>query len=82
MKKIALMGVIMGSLSWVARRPPSVPVPQVRTLLVDESRPPLQEEIEKGIRHLATSIAEAQQHWAAEKKRRQAAQKRKQKRGY
>lgn len=82
MKKIALMGAIMGSLSWVARRPPTVPVPQVRALLVDETRPPIQEEIERGMRHLATSIAEAQQHWAAEKKRRQAAQKRKQKRGY
>lgn len=82
MKKIALMGALMGSLSWVARRPPTVPVPQVRTLLVSDTRPPAQEEIEQGIRRLATSIAEAQQHWATEKKRRQAAHKRKQKRGY
>jgi len=82
MKKIALMGALMGSLSWVARRPPTVPVPQVRTLLVSDTRPPAQEEIEQGIRRLATSIAEAQQHRATEKKRRQAAHKRKQKRGY
>ena len=75
MKKIALMGAIMGSLSWVARRQPTVPVPQVRTLLVDETRPPAQEEIERGMRRLATSIADV-------KKQRQAAQKRKQKRGY
>ena len=72
MKKIALMGAIMGSLSWIARRPPTVPVPQVRTLLVDETRPPAQEEIEQGIRRLATSNADV-------KKQRQAAQKRKQK---
>jgi len=72
MKKIALMGAIMGSLSWVVRRPPTVPVPQVRTLLVDETRPPAQEEIEQGIRRLATSNADV-------KKQRQAAQKRKQK---
>lgn len=69
MKKIALMGAIMGSLSWVARRPPTVPVPQVRTLLVDENRPPLQEDIEQGIRRLATNIPDL-------KKQRQAAQKR------
>ena len=69
------MGAIMGSLSWVARRPPTVPVPQVRTLLVDETRPPVQEEIEQGIRRLATSNTDV-------KKQRQAAQKRKQKRGY
>ncbi|MDH2069449.1 hypothetical protein [Pantoea sp. GD03673] len=75
MKKIALMGAIMGSLGWVARRPPTVPVPQVRTLLVDETRPPAQEEIKQGIRRLATSNADV-------KKQRQAAQKRKQKRGY
>lgn len=75
MKKIALMGALMGSLSWVARRPPTVPVPQVRTLLVGDTRPPAQEEIEQGIRRLATNIAEAKQQ-------RQAAQKRKQKRGY
>jgi len=82
MKKIALMGALMGSLSCIARRPPTVPVPQVRTLLVGDTRPPAQEEIEQGIRRLATSIAEAQQHRSAEKKRRQAAHKRKQKRGY
>lgn len=75
MKKIALMGAIMGSLSWVARRPPTVPVPQVRALLVAETRPPVQEEIEQGIRRLATDIAGV-------KKQRQAAHKRKQKRGY
>ena len=68
MKKIALMGALMGSLSWVARRPPTVPVPQVRTLLVGDTRPPAQEEIEQGIRRLATNIAEAKQQ-------RQAAQK-------
>lgn len=75
MKKIALMGAIMGSLSWIARRPPTVPVPQVRTLLVAETRPPVQEEIEQGIRRLATDITGV-------KKQRQAVQKRKQKRGY
>jgi len=75
MKKIALMGAIMGSLSWIARRPPTVPVPQVRTLLVDVTRPPVQEEIEQGIRHLATDFE-------CVKKQRQAAQKRKKKRGY
>lgn len=74
MKKIALMGVIMGCLSWVARRPPSVPVPQVRTLLVDEIRPPVTEATEQTPR-LATSSTDT-------KKQRQAAQKRKQKRGY
>ena len=68
MKKIALMGALMGSLSWVARRPPTVPVPQVRTLLVGDTRPLAQEEIEQGIRRLATNIAEAKQQ-------RQAAQK-------
>ncbi|EFM17715.1 hypothetical protein [Pantoea sp. aB] len=75
MKKIALMGAIMGSLSWIARRPPTVPVLQVRTLLVAETRPPVQEEIEQGIRRLATDIT-------GMKKQRQATQKRKQKRGY
>lgn len=74
MKKIALMGAIMGSLSWVARRPPTVPVPQVRTLLVDEIRPPVAEPTDKTPR-LATSSTEV-------KKQRQAAQKRKQDRGY
>jgi len=75
MKKIALMGALMGGLSWIARRPPTVPVPQVRTLLVGESKPPVQEEIERQIHRLATRSAEAKQQ-------RQAAQKRKQKRGY
>ena len=71
MKKIALMG----GLSWIARRPPTVPVPQVRTLLVGESKPPVQEEIERQIHRLATDITGV-------KKQRQAAQKSKQKRGY
>ncbi|WP_425013429.1 hypothetical protein [Pantoea agglomerans] len=71
MKKIALME----GLNWIARRPPTVPVPQVRTLLVGESKPPVQEEIERQIHRLATSSAEAKQQ-------RLAAQKRKQKRGY
>ncbi|WP_039661238.1 hypothetical protein [Pantoea sp. MBLJ3] len=75
MKKIALMGAIMGSLSWIARRPPTFPVPQVRTLVVEETRPTVQEEIEQGIRRLATNNAGV-------KKQRQAAQKRKQKRDY
>lgn len=74
MKKIALLGAIMGSLSWVARRPPTVPVPQVRMLLVDEIRPPVTEPTEQTPR-LATSSTGA-------KKQRQAALKRKQKRGY
>lgn len=65
----------MGSLSWIARRPPTVPVPQVRTLLVDVTRTPVKEEIEQGIRRLATNNAGV-------KKQRQAVQKRKQKRGY
>lgn len=40
MKKIALMGALMGSLTWLARRPPTVPVLQVRSLQLPD-RPQL-----------------------------------------
>ncbi|AIX52321.1 hypothetical protein JJB79_16260 [Pantoea eucrina] len=83
MKKIALMGALMGSLTWLARRPPTVPVLQVRSLQLPD-RPQLT--AEEGIQRLATSVEEAQQHRErkrqAAQKRRQSAHKRKTKRGH
>jgi len=83
MKKIALMGALMGSLTWLARRPPTVPVLQVRSLQLPD-RPQLT--AEDGIQRLATSMEEAHQHRERERqtaqKRRQSAHKRKSKRGY
>ncbi|NIE72727.1 hypothetical protein [Pantoea sp. Acro-807] len=83
MKKIALMGALMGSLTWLTRRPPTVPVLQVRSLQLPD-RPQLT--AEEGIQRLATSMEEAHQHRERERltaqKRRQSAHKRKSKRGY
>lgn len=83
MKKIALMGALMGSLTWLARRPPTVPVLQVRSLQLPD-RPQLT--AEEGIQRLATSMEEAHQHRERERltaqKSRQSAHKRKSKRGY
>ncbi|MDJ0023692.1 hypothetical protein QM543_10390 [Pantoea eucrina] len=83
MKKIALMGALMGSLTWLARRPPTVPVLQVRSLQLPD-RPQLT--AEDGIQRLATSMEEAHQHRERERqtaqKHRQSAHKRKIKRGY
>lgn len=83
MKKIALMGALMGSLTWLARRPPTVPVLQVRSLQLPD-RPQLT--AEEGIQRLATSMEEAHQHRERERqtaqKRRKSAHKRKTKRGY
>ena len=81
MKKIALMGALMGSLTWLARRPPTVPVLQVRSLQLPE-RPRLT--AEEGIQRLATSVEEAQQQRErqAARKRKKSAHQRKAKRGY
>ena len=82
MKKIALMGALMGSLTWLARRPPTVPVLQVRSLQLPE-RPQLT--VEEGIHRLATSVEEAQQRERerqATRKRKKSAHQRKTKRGY
>lgn len=83
MKKIALMGALMGSLTWLARRPPTVPVLQVRSLQLPE-RPRLT--VEEGIQRLATSVEEAQQQRERERqaarKRKKSAHQRKTKRGY
>ncbi len=83
MKKIALMGALMGSLTWLARRPPTVPVLRVRSLQLPD-RPQLT--AEEGIQRLATSMEEAHQHRERERqaaqKRRQSSHKRKSKRGY
>jgi len=81
MKKIALMGALMGSLTWLARRPPTVPVLQVRSLQLPE-RPRLT--AEEGIQRLATSVEEAQQQRErqAARKRKKSAHQRKAKWGY
>ena len=81
MKKIALMGALMGSLTWLARRPPTVPVLQVRSLQLPE-HPRLT--VEEGIQRLATSVEEAQQQRErqAARKRKKSAHQRKTKRGY
>jgi hypothetical protein len=77
------MGALMGSLTWLARRPPTVPVLQVRSLQLPD-RPQLT--AEEGIQRLATSMEEAHQHRERERltaqKRRQSVHKRKSKRGY
>ncbi|WP_333715759.1 hypothetical protein [Pantoea eucrina] len=83
MKKIALMGALMGSLTWLARRPPTVPVLHARSLQLPE-RPQLT--VEEGIHRLATSVEEAQQQRErkrqAIRKRKKSAHQRKTKRGY
>lgn len=87
MKKIALLGALLAGANWGARRQPTVPVPQVRALqLGDLTLPGVREQIERNIRHLATSLEEAQQQRQLERlaaqQRRRKAQQRIRKRGF